>query len=602
MIKLLKYLNKKEWIYIILSIGFIVATVWLDLKLPTYMSNITELLLNDGTIKEILLKGCIMLLCALGSAGLSVIIGFLIAKVSAGFSARLREKIFLKVQTYSKGEINKFSTASLITRTTNDVTQIQNLVSFGMQAMIKAPIMAVWAVVIILGKSWQWSVLTASAVVLLMVMIVLVIIFVLPKFKKVQNQTDTINRITRENLNGVRVVRAYNAEKYEENRFEKANENLTKTHLFISRFMIILTPFMNLIMSGLSLGIYWIGAIVIQNANAVDKLLAYSDMVVFMAYAMQVVLSFILLTMIFIMMPRASVSAKRINEVLATNSSITDGEGANPIVKGEIEFKNVCFKYPDADEYVLSNISFKVKRGETVAFIGSTGSGKSTLINLVPRIYDATEGEVLVNGINVKDYKIAQLNDIIGYIPQKAFLFSGTIKSNLKYGEIRGSIVSDNDIEQAAKISQAASFIEKKPNKYDSEITQGGTNVSGGQKQRLAIARAIARRPEIMIFDDSFSALDFKTDKKLRLAIKKNLKGTTNLIVAQRIGTIKDADLIIVLNEGKIVGKGKHNSLMKKCAVYRQIATSQLSKEELLWGWEDQENLDLIKQKILNRQ
>lgn len=581
MLKLLKFLNKKEWIYFTISIFLIVGTVWLDLKLPSFMSDITELLMTGGTVKDIVLKGLLMLACAMGSAILSVVVGFFVARIAAGLSERIREKIFSKVQSYSNAEINKFSTASLITRTTNDVTQVQNLVSFGMQSIIKAPIMAVWAIVIILGKSWEWSVLTASAVALLMIVIAVLVIFVIPKFKKMQKQTDSINRIVRENLTGVRVVRAYNAENYEENRFEKANEDLTKTHLFTSKFMIVLNPFMNLMMSGLSLGIYWLGAIIIQNASVTTKLSAYSDMVVFMSYAMQVVMAFILLTMIFIMLPRASVSAKRINEVLDTNSSILDGASANPISTGEVEFKNVSFKYPDADEYVLSNISFKAEKGQTVAFIGSTGSGKSTLINLIPRLYDATEGEVLVDGVNVKDYKISQLNDIVGYIPQKAFLFSGTIKSNLQYGEVKGEKVSMENIENAAKIAQASAFIEKKEEKFDSEITQAGTNVSGGQKQRLAIARAIAREPEIMIFDDSFSALDFKTDKKLRSAIKRNLKGTTNLIVAQRIGTIKDADLIIVLDNGKMVGKGTHSELMKKCSVYRQIATSQLSKEEL---------------------
>lgn len=581
MLKLLKFLNKKEWIYFTISIFLIVGTVWLDLKLPSFMSDITELLMAGGTVKDIVLKGLLMLACAMGSAILSVVVGFFVARIAAGLSERIREKIFSKVQSYSNAEINKFSTASLITRTTNDVTQVQNLVSFGMQSIIKAPIMAVWAIVIILGKSWEWSVLTASAVALLMIVIAVLVIFVIPKFKKMQKQTDSINRIVRENLTGVRVVRAYNAENYEENRFEKANEDLTKTHLFTSKFMIVLNPFMNLMMSGLSLGIYWLGAIIIQNASVTTKLSAYSDMVVFMSYAMQVVMAFILLTMIFIMLPRASVSAKRINEVLDTNSSIVDGSSANPISTGEVEFKNVSFKYPDADEYVLFNISFKAEKGQTVAFIGSTGSGKSTLINLIPRLYDATEGEVLVDGVNVKDYKISQLNDIVGYIPQKAFLFSGTIKSNLQYGEVKGKKVSMENIENAAKIAQASAFIDKKEEKFDSEITQAGTNVSGGQKQRLAIARAIAREPEIMIFDDSFSALDFKTDKKLRSAIKRNLKGTTNLIVAQRIGTIKDADLIIVLDNGKMVGKGTHSELMKKCSVYRQIATSQLSKEEL---------------------
>ena len=599
MFKLLKYLTKKELIFFALSVGFIVAMVWLELKLPSYMSDITTLLTTGGTVKEIVIKGLIMLGCALGSAALSIIVGYFIAKVAAGLSARLRAIIFSKIQSFSNAEIRKFSTASLITRTTNDVTQIQNLVSFGMQSIIKAPIMAVWAIVIILGKSWEWSVLTAGAVGLLMVVIFTLIIFVLPKFKKIQKQTDSINRITRENLTGVRVVRAYNAEEFEEKRFGKANDDLTKTNLFTSRAMAILNPFMNLTMSGLSLGIYWLGAIIIQNASPATKLTTFSDMVVFMAYAMQIVMAFILLTIIFIMLPRATVSAKRINEIISTQSSIIDGPGASPITTGEVEFKNVSFKYPDADEYVLKDISFKAEKGQTIAFIGSTGSGKSTLINLVPRIYDATEGQVLVDGVNVKDYTLTQLNDIIGYVPQKAFLFSGTIKSNLEYGEIKGEKANEESFVRAAKIAQASSFIEKKEDKFNSEITQAGTNVSGGQRQRLAIARAIARNPEIIIFDDSFSALDFKTDKKLRQAIKKELKNTTNLIVAQRIGTIKDADLIIVLDNGKMVGKGKHEELMKKCGVYREIATSQLSKEELVWG--EPESRVLIKQKILKK-
>ena len=581
MFKLLKKLNNIEWLYIVISVGLIVASVWLDLKLPSYMSDITKLLTSGGTVKEILMKGLLMLACTLGSTAISVVVGFLVAKVASGLSLRIRSSIFEKVQSFSNNQIKKFSTASLITRTTNDVTNIQNLVSFGMHSIIKAPVMAVWAIVIILGKSWKWSVLTASAVGVLMALILVLTIFVLPKFKKIQKQTDTINRITREDLTGVRVVRAYNAEKYEENRFGVANNNLTKTVLFVDRLMSLISPFMTLIMSGLSLGIYWIGAGIIQETPIALKLEVFSDMVVFMAYAMQVVMAFVLLTFVFILLPRATVSAKRINEVLEDKSEIEDGEGATPISKGEVEFKNVSFKYPDADEYVLKNISFKVEKGQTVAFIGSTGSGKSTLISLVPRIYDATEGEIFVDGVNVKSYKTSQINDLIGYVPQKAFLFSGTIESNLKYGSKAGKKPENEDVEKATKIAQANSFIAEKEGGLEAEITQGATNVSGGQKQRLAIARAIARKPEIMIFDDSFSALDYKTDKKLRTALKREMKQTTNLIVSQRIGTIKDADMIVVLDNGEMVGAGKHDELMKKCPVYKEIATSQLSKEEL---------------------
>ena len=580
MLKILKKLNKVEWLFVAISVGLIVASVWLDLKQPTYMSDITKLLTTGGSVEDILMKGLLMLACTLGSTAISIIVGFLVAKIASGLSLRIRSNIFDKVQGFSANQIKKFSTASLITRTTNDVTNIQNLVSFGMQSIIKAPIMAIWAIVIILGKSWKWSALTASAVGVLMILILILTIFVLPKFKKIQKQTDSINRIMREDLTGVRVVRAYNAEKYEENRFGKVNSDLTKTNLFVGRLMSLINPFMIFIMSGLSLGIYWLGAGIIQETSISLKLEVFSDMVVFMSYAMQVVMAFILLTLVFVMYPRASVSAKRINEVLEDKSDIIDGEGATPISHGEIEFKNVSFKYPDADEYVLKNINFKVGKGQTVAFIGSTGSGKSTLISLVPRIYDATEGEILIDGVNVKDYTLSQINDLIGYVPQKAFLFSGTIQSNLKYGSKAGEKPSDADVEKAIKIAQSDSFISEKGG-LDAEITQGATNVSGGQKQRLAIARALARNPEIMIFDDSFSALDYKTDKKLRTALKREKKHTTNLIVAQRIGTIKDADLIVVLDNGEMVGIGKHEYLMKQCPVYKEIATSQLSKEEL---------------------
>lgn len=581
MFKLLKLLRKRDWVFIAISVVFIVGTVWLDLKLPSYMSDITTLLTTGGTTKEILFKGLLMLACALGSAGLSIAVGYFISQVASGLSFSIRGKVFSKVQSFSASEIKKFSTASLITRTTNDVTQVQNLIGFGLQVIIKAPVMAVWAILTILGKSWQWSALTAGAVGVLMVLIITLVLFVFPKFKKMQKQTDSINRVMREQLSGIRVVRAYNSEKFEENRFEEVNSDLTKTNLFTSRLMGLMGPVMQLVMNGLSLGIYWLGAFIIQGLPVSEKLGAFSDMVVFMSYAMQIVMSFIMLTMIFIMLPRALVSAKRINEVLETKSSIIEGDGATPKTKGEVEFKNVSFKYPDADEYVLRNVNFKANMGDTVAFIGSTGSGKSTLINLVPRIYDATEGEILIDGVNIKDYKLSQLNDIVGYVPQKAFLFKGTIESNLKYGELKGEKVGQENIEKAAEIAQASSFIQEKEGKFEAEITQGATNVSGGQKQRLAIARAIARQPEIMIFDDSFSALDYQTDKNLREAIKTEMNQTTNLIVAQRIGTIKDANLIVVLDQGEVVGQGTHKDLMKNCSVYKEIATSQLSKEEL---------------------
>ena len=594
MFKLLKFLKKRDWLFVAISVVFIVGTVWLDLKLPSYMSDITKLLTTGGTTTEILIKGALMLACALGSAGLSIGVGYFVSQIASSLSFSIRKNIFAKVQSFSMNEIKKFSTASLITRTTNDVVQIQNFVGFGLQIIIKAPIMAVWAILTILGKSWQWSVLTAVAVGILMVVILTLVLIVLPKFKKMQTQTDSINRIMREQLSGIRVVRAYNSEKFEEERFEKANDELTRTHLFSGRMMCILFPIMQFVMNGLSVGIYWLGAIIIQGLPFAEKLGAFSDMVVFMSYAMQIVMSFIMLTMIFIMLPRALVSAKRINEVLKTESSIIDGAGATPKAKGEVEFKNVSFKYPDADEYVLRNVNFKAKAGDTVAFIGSTGSGKSTLINLVPRIYDATEGEILVDGVNIKEYKLSQLNDIVGYVPQKAFLFKGTIESNLKYGELNEQKVGQDAIEKAAEIAQASSFIQEKEGKFKAEITQGATNVSGGQKQRLAIARALARKPEIMIFDDSFSALDYQTDKNLREAIKNEMKETTNLIVAQRIGTIKEANLIIVLDQGEVVGQGTHKELMKNCSVYKEIATSQLSKEELQW----KNNLTLKNQKI----
>ena len=523
-----------------------------------------------------------MLLCALGSLVSAFIVGFFAAQVAAGFSKRLRSKMFSKVGNFSMEEINGFSTASLITRSTNDITQIQMFVAMGLQVMIKAPVMAVWAVCKILGKSWKWTAATAGAVVFLMIIIGTLIIFAFPKFKKIQTLTDNLNRVTRENLTGIRVVRAYNAEEYQEEKFSKANDELTDNNLFAFRFMALMMPSMSMVMSGISLVIYWIGAFLLNKAQGMDKMTVFSDMVVFSSYAVQVIMSFVMLAMIFIMLPRAAVSAKRINEVLDTKPNIISGEVKEVPNEGRVEFRNVSFRYPDAAKNVIENISFTADKGETVAFIGSTGSGKSTLINLVPRFYDATEGEVLVDGVNVKDYDLEHLNNKLGYVSQRAVMFSGTVASNVSYGNSTGNPeYSLDEVKKALDIAQGTEFVEKMQGQYDAPIAQGGSNVSGGQKQRLSIARAIYRKPEILIFDDSFSALDYKTDKTLRSALKKETKDVTTLIVAQRIGTIRDADRIIVLDEGKMAGMGTHDELMKNCSVYRQIALSQLSKEEL---------------------
>ncbi|AKR12672.1 multidrug ABC transporter ATP-binding protein (plasmid) [Bacillus thuringiensis] len=584
MLKIFKYLKQKEWILIVASIVFIVGQVWLDLKLPDFMSEITTLVQTKGSeTSEIWLAGGKMLLCALGSMILSVVVGYFAARVATSLSKELRKGVFNKTLSFSMEEINGFSTASLITRSTNDITQIQQTVAMGLQVMIKAPILAVWAILKITGKSWGWSAATGVAVVALLVMIGSIIIFVLPKFRVVQKMTDNLNLVTREGLTGIRVVHAYNAQEYQEAKFEKANKDLTDTNLLVNRLMAIMQPGMGLIMSGLTLSIYWIGAHLIMNAGGMDRIGLFSDMVVFSSYAMQVVMAFMLLAMTFIMLPRASVSAARINEVLDTPQTITDGEvqSSPKGIEGEIELRNVSFKYPDAGEYVLKDISFTAHKGETVAFIGSTGSGKSTLINLIPRFYDATEGEVIVDGINIKEYSQEALHNKFGYVSQKAVLFSGTVKSNVAYGD-NGQISStDEDIKKAVEIAQGKEFVEKMDGEYNADIAQGGTNLSGGQKQRLSIARAVSRNPEILIFDDSFSALDYKTDRELRSTLKKETKGTTTLIVAQRIGTIKDADRIIVLDEGKIVGMGTHGELLETCKTYQEIAYSQLSKEEL---------------------
>ena len=584
MIKLLKNLTKKEWFLALISLILIIVQVWLELKMPDYMSEITVLVQTEGSqMSDIIKNGAYMLGCAFGSLVSAVIVGYLVATVAANFSKSVRKKLFDKVEDLAMSEVKGFSTSSLITRTTNDITQVQMLVAMGLQLMIKAPITAIWAITKILNKSWQWSMTTGIAVLILLTVISILTIIVMPRFKIVQKLTDKINGVTRENLTGIRVVRAFNAENYQENKFEDVNTKLTNQQMYNQKKFAIMQPVMYLVMYFLTLAIYFIGAYLIRDASMVNKLGLFGDMVVFSSYAMQVIMSFLMLAMIFMMSPRAQVSANRINEVLDTDITIKDGNintnKTNEV--GTVEFKNVSFKYPDADEYLLKNISFKANKGETVAFIGSTGSGKSTLINLVPRFYDATEGEVLVDGVNVKDYTQEFLHNKIGYVPQKAVMFNGTVNSNIAYGDNGKGGISEEKIKKAIEVAQGKEFVEKMDEKYDTHIAQGGTNVSGGQKQRLAIARAIARSPEIYIFDDSFSALDYKTDFLLRKALKEYTKDATSLIVAQRIGTIMNADRIIVLEDGVSVGMGTHKELLKNCDVYKEIALSQLSKEEL---------------------
>ena len=582
MIKQLKFLKTKEWILVALCVSLIVLQVWVDLKLPDFMAKITQLVQTPNTqMREVWIQGGYMLACAFGSLVLAIGVGFISSRVSSVLAFRTRDAIFRKVSDFSMGEIKNFSTASLITRTTNDITQVQMTFAMALQLLFKAPIMAVWAIVKVVNKGWQWSVATGVGVGILVLMLCIVILFAVPKFKKIQKYTDELNGATRESLSGVRVVRAYNAEKYQEEKFNKTNQKVTDTHLYVSRIMAIIGPGMSLISNGLQLAIYWIGAVLINKASQFDKLLIFSDMVVYLSYAMQIVMSFMMLIMLFMLLPRAQVCAKRINEVLETPLSITDGKGEiNSEVKGEVEFRNVSFKYPDAEEYVVRDVNFKASCGETIAFIGSTGSGKSTLINLIPRFYDATIGEVLINGKNIKDYSQKDLHNLMGYVPQKAVIFGGTIESNIRFGESEKEI-SEEDVDMALKIAQATSFVEKLKDKKASRVAQNGLNLSGGQKQRLAIARAIARKPEILIFDDSFSALDYKTDKALRRALKKQKNKATTFIVAQRIGTIIDADKIIVLDQGNVVGMGTHSQLLKECEVYREIALSQLSLEEV---------------------
>lgn len=582
MIKLLKKMKKKELLMIFVAVMLIVFQVWVDLKMPDYMSEITRLVQTDGSkMTDILKNGGYMLLCALLSLGSAILVGYLTSNVSAIFSKNVRKELFDKVLDLDIQEVKQLSTNSLITRTTNDIGQIQMFISMGLQLLIKAPIMAIWAVTKILNKSWQWSMLTGIAVLILLATIAVILLIVMPRFKIVQKLTDKINEATRENLTGIRVIRAFNAEGYQEEKFREANDNLTNTQLFNQRTFAVLQPVMYLVMYFLALFVYFIGAKLIDAAMMYDKLALFSDMIVFSSYSMQVIMAFLMLAMIFMVLPRAQVSAGRINEVLGMNRTINDGDfnGKTDLI-GSVSFKNVSFKYPDASEYMLKDISFEASSGQTIAFIGSTGSGKSTLINLIPRFYDVTSGEILIDGVNVKEYREDELHNKIGYIPQKALLFSGTIKSNVAYGESYKEI-TDDDIKKAIEVAQAQDFVLKKDKQYDTHVAQGGTNFSGGQKQRLSIARAIARKPEIYIFDDSFSALDYKTDSLLRKKLKEYTKDATILIVAQRIGTIMNADKIIVLDKGVCVGEGTHEYLLKNCEVYKQIALSQLSEEEL---------------------
>ncbi len=584
MIRLLKQMKLREVILAAVCAVLVLGQIYFDLKLPDYMSNLTVILQTPGsTTSDVWRVGGEMLLCALGSMALSVICGYLAAKVAAGFSYTLRERIFGTVSSFDQQEMLDFSVPSLITRTTNDVTQIQMLIAMGLQLLVKSPIMAVWAVIKIIGKSWELSLVTAAFIAVLLIIMAVIMVVLIPRFKRVQRQIDVINRITRENLTGIKVVHAFNAEQYQCDKFKTANDNLTKTQLFNQRTMAVLMPVMTLAMNGLALAIYWIGAALINNipsANMADRLTLFSDVVVFSTYATYVIMSLMMLVMIFMMLPAAQVSADRINEVLNTKSKIKEGSMTDGPETGTVEFKNVSFRYPSSEHDVLHNISFKVNKGETIAFIGATGSAKTTLVSLAARLYDTTDGEVLIDGINIKDYTFDALYDKIGYITQRAVLFSGTVRDNINFGE-SSAPVSDDNTWRALDIAQATDFVEKMPGGIDAEIAQGGTNVSGGQKQRLSIARALARQPEILIFDDSFSALDYKTDAKLRAELNRQLKGTTLMIVAQRIGTIRHADKIVVLDNGKAVGIGTHDELIQNCDVYKEIAMSQLSPEEL---------------------
>lgn len=586
MLKVIRDMSFKDKIRILISIAFISLSVWLDLKLPDYMMEITNhiALADKGTVEiaDVLIPGGKMLLCALGSMAATIITAFFAARTAAGTSKNLREGLFTKVESFSMEEINKFQTASLITRSTNDINQIQMVIAMGMQVIIKAPILAIWAILKIVNKSWKWTSITIVSVTILLTMITIIAVVALPKFKKIQSMNDNINRIMRENLTGIRVVRAYNAEEYQTKKFDVANKEITYAHLFTGRIMAIMSPIMMLIMNGLNLGVYWVGVHLINDAELTKKVTLFGDMVTYSSYAMQVIMAFIMISMIFILVPRASVAAKRVYEVLETKATIIDGEfDNNTDTRGKLEFKNVCFKYPDAGEEVLTNVSFTANQGETVAFIGATGSGKSSLINLVPRFYDVTSGQILVDGHDVKEYTKKVLRNKIGYVSQKTVIFSGSIASNIAYGDNGRQAASAENISEAAEIAQAKEFVDNLPDGIESLLAQGGTNVSGGQKQRISIARAICRKPDIFIFDDSFSALDYKTDKVLREELDEKTKGATKLIVAQRIGTIINADKIIVLEQGEIAGIGTHKELLQSCDIYREIAYSQLSKEEL---------------------
>lgn len=583
MFRIFRNFKKKD---ILLLLGGIIAValqVWLELKMPDYMSEITKLVETEGSeMGEIYRNGALMLACALSSFVANVGAGYFFATASASLSMNTRKRLFDKVESLGMHEVKKFSTSSLITRTTNDITQIQMFVAMGAQMLVRAPLTAIWAITKIAGKSWQWSTITGIAVVILLSTIIAIMSITIPRFKLIQKLTDKLNGVTRENLTGIRVVRAFNAERYQEKKFAKTNNELTNKHLFNARLMAIMSPMMYFVMNGVTLAIYVSGAYIIANAAAGDKLTLFSDMIVFSSYALHVILSFLFVAITLAILPRAQVSASRINEVLMTPVAIKDGEFAGDTAElGTVEFRNVSFKYPDAEEYLLRDISFRANKGETVAFIGSTGSGKSTLINLVPRFYDVTDGEVFVDGIDVREYKQDALRNKIGYVSQKAVMFDGTVTSNVAYGDNGKGKKDSKKVKDAVRVAQAKNFVEKMPKQYDGHIAQGGTNISGGQKQRLAIARAIARDPEIFIFDDSFSALDYKTDATLRRELDKHTKDATKLIVAQRIGTIMHADKILVLDEGKCVGIGTHKELMKGCKVYQQIALSQLTKEEL---------------------
>ncbi|MBD7968266.1 ABC transporter ATP-binding protein [Paenibacillus gallinarum] len=579
MLKILRHLTRREWLFVGVSLVFIIMQVWLDLKLPDYMAEVTLLIQTEGTtVSDLWHPGLMMLLCAVISMVAAIIVGCFAARIAAGLAKRIRGMVFDKTISFSLAEMNHFSTPSLITRSTNDITQIQMIVAMGLQVIIKAPILAVWAIIKIYNKNLEWTAATGVVLLLLVTLILILVLVAIPKFKVIQTLTDNLNRITRENLTGLRVIRAYNAEDYQLRKFEKANTEVTSTNLFVNRIMALISPSMMLLMSGLSVAIYWIGAYLIQNANAVDKLPLFSNMVVFSSYAMQVIMAFMMVSMIFIMLPRAQVSAKRILEVLNTSSTINDGEHAIEGSIEEIQFNNVSFRYPNSEQNVLTNLQFTAKKGETIALIGSTGSGKTTAIQLIPRFFDVTEGEVLINGQNIKKFNQKALRDAIGYVSQSAFLFRGTVKSNVMYGSKEDRSMW---LQEVISIAQGTEFVEKMENSYDAMIAQGGKNVSGGQKQRLSIARAIYKKPSIYLFDDSFSALDYETDRKLRSALKETTNDAITFIVAQRIGTIKEADRILVFDQGRIVGNGTHDELMVNCETYQEIAYSQLSKEEL---------------------